>query len=172
MKALIDAATSGKGYVEYYWDDPSVEGDEDIGSAKVGYTESFTFPDDSPVFAGQTVIFGSGFYKGNRMALDFAHFGNGDSFSSDVVLVNLAATPIRPFVYFYDTSGELIDPGSLVDVMGNSACHGLRRSDPPVGIAVPGRSHHFDQRYGRPHDRFGESRHRGSRQPHRRSPAL
>ena len=40
MKALIDAATSGKGYVEYYWDDPSVEGDEDIGSAKVGYTES------------------------------------------------------------------------------------------------------------------------------------
>ena len=65
------------------------------------------------------MIFGSGFYKGNQMALDFAHFGNGDSFSSDVVLVNLAATPIRPFVYFYDTSGELIDPGSLVDVMGN-----------------------------------------------------
>ena len=85
MKALIDAATSGKGYVEYYWDDPSVEGDEDIGAAKVGYTESYTFPDDSSVFAGQTVIFGSGFYKGNQMALDFAHFGNGESFSSDVV---------------------------------------------------------------------------------------
>ena len=119
MKALIDAATSGKGYVEYDWDDPSVEGDEDIGSAKVGYTESYTFPDDSPVFAGQTVIFGSGFYKGNQMALDFAHFGNGDSFSSDVVLVNLAATPIRPLVYFYGKDGELIDPGSMVDVMGN-----------------------------------------------------
>ena len=119
MKALIDAATSGKGYVEYYWDDPSVEGDEDIGAAKVGYTESYTFPDDSSVFAGQTVIFGSGFYKGNQMALDFAHFGNGDSFSSDVVLVNLASTPIRPLVYFYDNDGGLIDPGSLVDVMGN-----------------------------------------------------
>ena len=50
------------------------------------------------------------------MALDFAHFGNGDSFSSDVVLVNLAATPIQPLVYFYDKSGELIDPESLVDV--------------------------------------------------------
>ncbi len=108
-----------KVYVEYDWDDPSVEGDEDIGSAKVGYTESYTFPDDSSVFAGQTVIFGSGFYKGNQMALDFAHFGNGDSFSSNVVLVNLASTPIRPLIYFYDNDGGLIDPGSLVNVMGN-----------------------------------------------------
>ena len=65
------------------------------------------------------MIFGSGFYKGNQMALDFAHFGNGESFSSDVVLVNLASTPIRPLVYFYDNDGGLIDPGSLVDVMGN-----------------------------------------------------
>ena len=119
VKALIDAGTSGGGYVEYYWDDPSVEGDEDIGSPKVGYTEAVTFPDDFPLYAGQTMIIGSGFYKGNQMALDFAHFANGGSFSSDVVLVNLAATPIRPLVYFYGKDGELIDPGSLVDVMGN-----------------------------------------------------
>ena len=119
VKALIDAATSGGGYVEYYWDDPSVMGDEDLGSAKVGYAETIAVPDDSPVFAGETLVIGSGFYKGHQMALDFAHFGNGDSFSSDVVLVNLAATPIRPLVYFYGKDGELIDPGSLVDVMGN-----------------------------------------------------
>lgn len=119
VNALIDAASSGGGYVEYYWDDPSVEGDEDTGSAKVGYAGAFTAPDDIPIYGNQTIIIGSGFYKGNQMALDFAHFGNGDSFSSDVVLVNLAATPIQPLVYFYDTAGELIDPESLVDVTGN-----------------------------------------------------
>ena len=68
---------------------------------------------------GAPVIVGSGFYKGNQMALDFAHFVNGDSFSSDVVLVNLAATPIQPLVYFYGKDGELIDPGSMVDIVGN-----------------------------------------------------
>ena len=44
VKALIDVAVTGEGYVEYYWDDPSVEGDEDVGSAKVGYAEAFTAP--------------------------------------------------------------------------------------------------------------------------------
>ena len=119
VKQLIDAAASGGGYAEYYWDDPSVVGDEEIGSAKVGYAQAFTAPDDIPIYAGQTVVIGSGFYKGNQTALDFAHFANGTSFSSDVVLVNLAGTPIRPLVYFYDKEGELIDPGSMVDVMGN-----------------------------------------------------
>ena len=119
VKALIDAATSGGGYVEYYWDDPSVMGDEDLGSAKVGYAETIAVPDDSPVYAGETLVIGSGFYKGHQMALDFAHFANGGSFRSDVVLVNLAATPIRPLVYFYGKDGELIDPGSMVGVMGN-----------------------------------------------------
>ncbi len=36
-----------------------------------------------------------------------------------MVLVNLAATPIQPLVYFYGEDGGLIDPGSMVDVMGN-----------------------------------------------------
>ena len=119
VKALIDAAASGGGYVEYYWDDPSVMGDEDLGSAKVGYAETVAVPDDSPIYAGESLVIGSGFYKGHQMALDFAHFANGGSFSSDVVLVNLAATPIRPLVYFYGKDGEVIDPGSMVDGMGN-----------------------------------------------------
>ncbi len=110
VKALIDAANSGGGYVEYYWDDPLVIGDEDLGSAKIGYAE---------LMPGSPVVVGSGFYKGNQMALDFAHFGNGNSFSSDVVLVNLAATPIQPLVYFYGKDGDLIDPESMVDVRGN-----------------------------------------------------
>ena len=119
VKALIDAATAGGGYVEYYWDDPAVQGDEDVGSAKVGYAEAFEFSADSQFFPGQTLVIGSGFYKGNHLALDFAHFANGSSISSDVVLVNLAATPIRPAVYFYDKSGALIPPDSVAEIMGN-----------------------------------------------------
>ena len=119
VRRLIEKAEAGGGYVEYYWDDPAVVGDEDTGSAKVGYAEAFTVPETFPIYAGQDLIVGSGFYKGNQMALDFAHFANGDSYSSDVVLVNLAATPIRPLVYFYGRDGELIDPGSMVDLMGN-----------------------------------------------------
>ena len=43
VKALIDKAVeSGGGYVEYFWDDPGVEGDEEFGSAKVGYAQTFT----------------------------------------------------------------------------------------------------------------------------------
>ncbi len=67
----------------------------------------------------QKAVIGSGIYLGNQVALDFTHFGNGSAISSDVVLVNLAATPIRPLVYFYDKTGDLIDPGSLVNVGGN-----------------------------------------------------
>ena len=119
VRRLIEKAQAGGGFVEYYWDDPSVVGDEDTGSAKVGYAAPFTLPEDFPVFPGLTLILGSGFYKGSQMALDFAHFANGDSVSSDVVLVNLAATPIRPLVYFYGKGGELIDPESMVDIVGN-----------------------------------------------------
>ena len=122
LPQIIEAATAtpvGGGFVEYHFDDP----DDDTDSAevpKVTYADALIGnPPMGSAVGSQTLIIGAGFYKGNQMALDFAHFGNGESFSSDVVLVNLASTPIRPLVYFYDTSGELIDPGSLVDVMGN-----------------------------------------------------
>ncbi len=119
MKALIDTAVeSGGGYVEYFWDDPGVDGDEDFGSAKVGYAQAITLPDDYPIYAGQTVVAGSGFYKGNQLALDFAHFANGGGITSDVVVVNASGNPVRPDIYFYDKMGGLIDAGSVVDVMG------------------------------------------------------
>ena len=77
IEALVEAAVAGGGYVEYYWNDPGVTGDEEFGSAKVGYAETFTLPDDFPIFPGQSIVVGSGFYKGNQVALDFAHFANG-----------------------------------------------------------------------------------------------
>ena len=108
------ARRDGQKFLEYYYDDPTIEGDEDTGSPKLGYTVSFPVPNSE-----QKAVIGSGIYLGNQVALDFAHFGNGSAISSDVVLVNLAATPIRPLVYFYDTAGDLIDPGSVVDVGEN-----------------------------------------------------
>ncbi len=54
-----------------------------------------------------------------RWALDFAHFANGDSITSDLVMMNVAAQPIRPVIYFYDKDGDLIEAGSVVDVAGD-----------------------------------------------------
>ena len=119
IKALIEAAVAGGGYIEYFWDDPGVIGDEESGSAKVGYAKTFTVPDDVPIYAGRIVVVGSGFYKGNQVALDFAHFANGEGIISDLVLVNVADKPIRPAIYFYDKEGNLIGPESVVDVMGD-----------------------------------------------------
>ncbi len=55
---LIKVARAGGGYVEYYFDDPAVTGDEDLGSPKVGYAEMFTFQ-------GQEYVLGAGFYTGD-----------------------------------------------------------------------------------------------------------
>ena len=120
VRALIDAAVDeeASGYVEYYWDDPGVTGDDAFGSAKVGYAEAFTLPNDYAIFPGATIVIGSGFYKGNQLALDFAHFGNGGGITSDIVVVNASANAVQPAIYFYDKMGELIDAGSVVDVMG------------------------------------------------------
>ena len=49
--------------------------------------------------------------------LDFAHFANGTSITSDLVLVNVAPQPVRPAIYFYDQQGYLIAPESVVEVM-------------------------------------------------------
>ena len=55
---LIKVAREGGGFVEYFFDDPAVTGDEDIGSPKVGYAELFTFQ-------GQEYVLGAGFYTGD-----------------------------------------------------------------------------------------------------------
>ena len=56
--------------------------------------------------------------------LEFAHFANGSaitsdlvsSITSDLVLVNVLARPIRPSLYFYDREGERIAVESVVEL--------------------------------------------------------
>ena len=55
IQELLAAAAAGGEYVEYYWDNPAIEGDEEIGSPKVGYA--------APLHVlGQELMIGSGFY--------------------------------------------------------------------------------------------------------------
>ena len=70
---------------------------------------------------------------GRETVLDFAHFANGDGITSELVFVNRSTQPSRPapthfhsdilpnlpVLYFYDQSGALIDPESVVDVTGD-----------------------------------------------------
>ena len=58
-------------------------------------------------------------YENLRWALNFAHFANGESITSDVVLMNVGERTIRPVIYFYGKNGNLIQAGSIVDVAGN-----------------------------------------------------
>ena len=71
--------------------------------------------------------------RNTQTTLDFAHFANGSSIISDLVLVNLETrqsappltpfhTPIpptRPVIYFYDSEGALVPPASVVDLTGD-----------------------------------------------------
>ena len=50
------------------------------------------------------------------LSLDFPHFANGASIASELVIMNVAATPIQPSFYFFDREGELMAPSSVVDV--------------------------------------------------------
>ncbi len=173
IEALVEAAVAGGGYVEYYWNDPEVTGDEEFGSAKVGYAETFTLPDDFPNFPGQSVVVGSGFYKGNQVALDFAHFANGGGITSDIVLVNAASKAVRPAIYFYDKDGELIDRNRWwTSRTGDLEVKSYGALTVPNEIPSLGELTISTHGRGRTGDRISEGGFRRSRQPHRRGSAL
>ena len=163
VKALIDAANSGGGYVEYYWDDPLVIGDEDLGSAKIGLRRA-----DARLAGRRRLRIlqgkpdGSGFRPFRQRGFLQLRRGVGQpGRHADPTSRLFLWQGRRPH-----RSG--IDGGC----QGESGNHGFRRSHPPVRIAVPGRNHHFDERYGRLHDRIGEGGYGRPRQPHRRSASL
>ncbi|MCY4545976.1 MAG: cache domain-containing protein [Gemmatimonadetes bacterium] len=54
-RELIAAAQAGGGFVEYYFDNPAVDGDEETGSPKVSYSETV-------MVDGMELVIGSGFY--------------------------------------------------------------------------------------------------------------
>ena len=65
VEQIIAAARAGGGFVEYFWDDPTVVGDEDTGSPKVSYALSFT--SDFDFYRGQEFTIGAGFHRTFRV---------------------------------------------------------------------------------------------------------
>ncbi|MDE2720439.1 cache domain-containing protein [Candidatus Palauibacter polyketidifaciens] len=61
VREVIAAAQGGGGFVEYFWDDPTIQGDEDTGTPKVSYAVSFK--SDLPIYQGVEFIVGAGFYR-------------------------------------------------------------------------------------------------------------
>ena len=57
LRELLAAGKAGGGYVEYMFDNPAVEGDEEIGSPKIAYATGFRIPGRDQVF-----VVASGFY--------------------------------------------------------------------------------------------------------------
>ena len=70
VQELIRVAREGGGYVQYYFNDPSVEGDEDTGSPKVSYAQSFA------TRGGREIIVGAGIYG---LSLDSGTAVDGES---------------------------------------------------------------------------------------------
>ncbi len=68
LRELIRVAKEGGGFVQYHFDDPAVEGDEDTGSPKISYAELATYQ-------GQEYIFGSGLYTGTATAVKGQSWG-------------------------------------------------------------------------------------------------
>ncbi len=75
VRELIQAAQAGGDYVEYYFDNPAVDGDEETGSPKVSYAESV-------VVDGMELVIGSGFY------FDFTGYTPGITLSVDPATVS------------------------------------------------------------------------------------
>ena len=102
-----------------------------IGSTQTTHTVTGLVNGTAYVFEVRAVNRIGGSFASNRVeatpeapevevfTLDFAHFANGTSITSDLVLVNVAPQPVRPAIYFYDQQGDLIAPDSLVDLTGD-----------------------------------------------------
>jgi hypothetical protein len=65
VQEIIAAGVAGGGFVEYYWDNPAVEGDEDTHSPKLTYAIAFN------IF-GQDFVVGAGIYLDSDTAFDGA----------------------------------------------------------------------------------------------------
>ena len=139
------AAVGGNGEVVLTWDAPASDGGStitdyeyridrrnpwtSIGSTLTTHTLTGLVNGTAYVFEVRAVNAAGQSFASNRaeatpeapevLTLDFAHFANGASITSDLVFVNLSTHPARPAIYFYDTEGALLPAESVVDVTGD-----------------------------------------------------
>ena len=139
------AAVGGNGEVVLTWDAPASDGGStitdyeyridrrnpwtSIGSTLTTHTLTGLVNGTAYVFEVRAVNAAGQSFASSRVeatpeapevfTLDFAHFANGTSITSDLVFVNLSTHPARPAIYFYDTEGALLPAESVVDVTGD-----------------------------------------------------
>ena len=120
VELIIEAARAGGGFVEYFWDDPTVEGDEDTGSPKVSYGLSFTSNFD--FYPGQEFIIGAGFYRNfstaeaEQAAEDWLHrFSRSVASQAMEMIGNRVSHPYDPQNHV-EVGGQSLDFGALRDV--------------------------------------------------------
>ena len=135
-------ADAGDGQVKLTWDAPEDDGGSEItdcqyringrnpwtaiGSTDTTHTVTGLVNGTVYVFEVRAVNRIGKSFSSNRaeatpeapevFTLDFAHFANGTSITSDLVLVNVAPQPVRPAIYFYDTEGASIAAESVLEV--------------------------------------------------------
>ena len=121
IEDLINVAVAGGGFVEYYYDDPAVEGDEELGSPKVSYAETIEFP---AFFPGQTFVVGAGFYRRPvddvpevTLAVDRASLAEGAEGQEVIVTATLTDDPV-PVATIIDLSLEGTATGDDYTVEG------------------------------------------------------
>ena len=120
VELIIEAARGGGGFVEYFWDDPTVEGDEDTGSPKVSYALSFTSNYD--FYPGQEFIIGAGFYRNfstaeaEQAAEDWLHrFSRSVASQAMEMIGNRVSQPYRAENHV-EVGGQSLDFGALRDL--------------------------------------------------------
>ena len=129
VEQMIAAAQAGGGFVEYFWDDPSVEGDEDTGSPKVSYALSFT--SDYDFYPGQEFILGAGFYRNfstaeaEQAAEDWLHrFSRSVASQAMEMIGNRVSHSYDPDNRF-EVGGQSLDFGALRDLNNPYGSQGL-----------------------------------------------
>ena len=119
VREVIAVAQGGGGFVEYFWDDPTVQGDEDTGTPKVSYAVSFR--SDLPVYQGIEFIVGAGFYRNfstaeaEAAAADWLQrFGRSVASQTMEMIGNRVSNPYRQ-EDFVEVGGRTLDFGALLD---------------------------------------------------------
>ena len=117
VELLIQEARAGGGFVEYFWDDPTVDGDEDTGSPKVSY--ALSYKNDLDVFQGQEFILGAGFYRNfstaeaESAAEDWLHrVGRSVASQAMEMIGDRVSNPYRSDNYV-EVGGQSVDFGAL-----------------------------------------------------------
>ena len=129
VELIIEAAQAGGGFVEYFWDDPTVEGDEDTGSPKVSYARSFTSNYD--FYPGQEFIIGAGFYRNfstaeaEQAAEDWLHRFSRSVASQAMEMIGDRVSHPYQAEDHVEVGGQSLDFGALRDLNNPYGSQGL-----------------------------------------------